>query len=77
MSENNNGNAPAENFDATYRFRCFDTLKKRAARVAAKRGHGDKSDIAREGVIKLVEAEEKRLGLPPLEAPSKLEEAVA
>lgn len=46
-----------------YRFRCFKALRDRAARVAKVRGHGDASDIGREGVINHVEKEEKRLGL--------------
>lgn len=49
----------------TYRFRCFDLLKKRAARVASERGSGDASDVARQGVIEHVERWEKKLGLPP------------
>lgn len=54
----------AAKYDSVYRFRCFKTLKKRAARVATARGHGDGSDVGREGVIGFVEKEEKRLGLP-------------
>lgn len=56
----------ANKYDATYRFRCWETLKTRANRVARERGSGDASDIGREGVINLVEKEEKRLGLPAL-----------
>ena len=50
-------------YDDVYRFRTNKKLKKRAARVAKIRGFGNAADIAREGVTKLVEAEEKRLGL--------------
>lgn len=57
----------AEKYDYTYRFRTFKTLKARAERVAKKRGFGDAADIGREGVIKLIEAEEQRLGLPKIE----------
>jgi hypothetical protein len=56
----------ADKYDYTYRFRTYKTLKARAARVAKARGFGDAADIGREGVIKLIEAEEKRLGLPEL-----------
>lgn len=57
----------AEKYDDVYRFRTYKTLKRRAARVAKARGFGDVADIGREGVIKLIEAEEKRLGLSELE----------
>lgn len=53
----------ANKYDSMYRFRCFKALRDRAARVAKVRGHGDASDIGREGVINHVEKEEKRLGL--------------
>jgi hypothetical protein len=54
-------------YDYVYRFRTHRTLKKRAERVAEARGFGDAADIGREGVIKLIEAEEKRLKLPTLQ----------
>ncbi|MEY2512022.1 MAG: hypothetical protein QOE26_2785 [Verrucomicrobiota bacterium] len=53
----------AAKYDSVYRFRCLKTLKKRADRVARERGHGDASDVGREGVVGYVEKEEKRLGL--------------
>lgn len=53
----------AKIYDTTYRFRCHKQLKRRADKVAEVRGFGDASDIGREGVISLVEKEEKRLGL--------------
>lgn len=63
----------ADKYDYTYRFRTYRTLKARAARVAKARGFGDAADIGREGVIKLVEAEEKRLGLPDIESANGVE----
>lgn len=54
-------------YDATMRFRAFEELGKRILRVVVARGHGDASDIMREGTINRVEEEEKRLGLPPIE----------
>lgn len=69
MSQNEPSNGTAK-YDYTYRFRTHKTLKARAQRVADKRGFGDAADIGREGVIKLIEAEEKRLGLPPIEEES-------
>ena len=46
-----------------YGFLCPTELHDRAEAVAKKRGFGDKSDIAREGVIAFLEKEETRLGL--------------
>jgi hypothetical protein len=66
MSQTASTNGAAK-YDYTYRFRTHKTLKTRAERVAKKRGFGDAADIGREGVIKLIEAEEQRLGLPPIE----------
>jgi hypothetical protein len=53
----------SDKYDTVYRFRCFKDLKDRATKVAKARGTGDASDVGREGVIKLVVSEEKRLGL--------------
>ena len=50
-------------YDDVYRFRCNRFLKQRAVRVTRLRGYGDKSDLAREGLIKLIESEEVRLGI--------------
>lgn len=56
--------AKSEVIDNVFRFRCDPTLIERA-RVVADRRHCARSDIGREGFIRFLEAEEKRLGLSP------------
>lgn len=60
------GKKPAGKFNTVYRFRTHLSLKQRAERVVEARGFGDPSLLAREGVTKLIDSEEKRLGLPKL-----------
>jgi hypothetical protein len=58
-------------FDDVYRFRCNRFLKQRADRITRLRGYGDKSDLAREGLVKLIESEEVRLGIAERDQPSR------
>jgi hypothetical protein len=58
-------------FDDVYRFRCNRFLKQRADRVTRLRGYGDKSDLARESITKLIEGEEHRLGIAESDQPSR------
>lgn len=61
---------PREKLTELFRVRASGRLKHRVQRVARQRGC-DESDVVREAIMRRVEEEEQRLGLPEMGEPAR------